>query len=76
MVTRKGTLEMLRVEMVIGKGTLEMLRMGDGYWKGDPGDAEVEMVIGKGTLEVLRVGHGFCKGDPRVGASGDSSRPW
>ena len=40
MVTRKGTLEMLRVEMVIGKGTLEMLRMGDGYWKGDPGGSE------------------------------------
>ena len=40
MVTRKGTLEMLRVEMVIEKGTLEMLRMGDGYWKGDPGGSE------------------------------------
>ena len=37
LVTRKGTLDTLRVEMVTGKGTLDILRVGDGYCKGDPG---------------------------------------
>ena len=37
MVTAKGTLDTLRVEMVNGKGTLDTLKVGDGYCKGEPG---------------------------------------
>ena len=27
-------------ELVAGKGTLDTLKVGDGYWKGNPGDSE------------------------------------
>ena len=40
-------------ELVTGKGTLDTLKVGDGYWKGNPGDSEDGMAFGTSVSSFL-----------------------